>query len=188
MPAVVVGTEISAAELDREQPWSVTLRPPPDSRRLLAARSAWAILALASGDDRFAARVAVGLSRPEASRARARLQADGLIALLPLLAARAGRAWCTTSDPTALARLRSNGRLAFTVDLDAARCPQAYVRAADLPALVNDYALHSGADLGGHAILVRPVAEPWPLPDGQSVVPELVLALDRLELAAVRGT
>jgi hypothetical protein len=92
-----------------------------DSRRLLAARSAWAILALASGDDRFAARVAAGLSRPEVSRARARLEGEGLLALLPLLTARAGRAWCTTVAPTAVAQLRSDPRLVVSGDIEDAR-------------------------------------------------------------------
>src|ERR687883_485349 len=104
MPADLPGTEISTAGPARSfaegstsapDPWRAAPRPPTDLRRLLAPRSAWAILALVSGDARFAARVANGLDAPEASRARRRLEADGLIALLPLLAGRAGRAWCS---------------------------------------------------------------------------------------------
>jgi chromosome segregation and condensation protein ScpB len=182
--SAVRATEISVADIDVEMPWREALRPPTDSRRLLAARSAWAILALASGEPRFAARVAAGLSRPEASRARARLEAEGLMALLPLLAARAGRAWCTTTDVRALVRLRSDSRLAVTVDLEAAGVLHAYARAADLSALVDEYALHATAD---QAILLRPVAEPWPLLDRPAAVPQLVRALDLLELAMGRG-
>jgi Mu transposase, C-terminal len=83
----IVWPSSSAAFADARapEPWRAALRPPTDLRRLLAPRSAWAILALAAGDARFAARVADGLDAPEASRARARLEAHGLVAVLPLL-------------------------------------------------------------------------------------------------------
>lgn len=175
----VDGAETSAAE----QPWLAALRPPADSRRVLASRSAWAILALASGDARFAARVAAGLSKPEASRARARLKADGLISLLPLLSARAGRAWCTPSDPEAVTGLRHDARLLPTASLDEQPRLAAYVRSGDLPALVDDYGLHAGRDQDGGQVLLRTVAEPWPFPE-PARVPDLVQALDFLEFAA----
>src|SRR5260370_41178151 len=108
MPAV--GTEFSAAveaitspniaeaepalapRLDPE-PWRSTLQSPADLRRPLAPRSAWALLGLASGEPLFAARVAERLEGPVASRARARRKKDGLLQLLPLLAARPGVSW-----------------------------------------------------------------------------------------------
>lgn len=166
------------------QPWLAALQPPADSRRLLAPRSAWAILALASGNHRFAARIAAGLSAPEASRARARLKADGLIPLLPLVAARAGQAWYTLSDHDDLARCRSDARLAFTGGLSAGPAGlQAYVRAHDLPALVAEYGLQPGRDGADHSVLLRPVADPWPFPEAPAPVPDLVQALDLLEAA-----
>jgi len=165
-----------------EQPWRTALRPPADSRRVLAPRSAWAILALASGDARFAARVAAGLSKPEASRARARLRADGLISLLPLLSARAGRVSCTTSDPEAVSGLRQDIRLLPTASLHEQPQLEAYVRIGDLPALVDDYGLHAGRDQDGGQVLLRTVADPWPFPE-TARVPDLVQALDLLEFA-----
>ncbi|MBV9173139.1 MAG: SMC-Scp complex subunit ScpB [Chloroflexi bacterium] len=204
MPTELAAPEISATldgDLGGEEPWRDVLRPPADSRRLLAARSAWAVLALASGDDRLAARVADGLSRPEASRARARLEAEGLLQLLPLLMARAGRAWCVCSDAEAIVeQMRADPRLAFTGAVGDTAWPQAYVRAVDLPQLVDAYALDAHldqhADQAGdqhipsaafHEILLRPVAEPWPLPEAPAAVPDLVRALDVLELAVERA-
>ena len=172
------------SSLDSSQPWLAALQPPADSRRLLAPRSAWAILALASGDHRFTARIAAGLSAPEASRARARLKADGLIPLLPLVTARAGQAWYTLSDHDGLARCRSDARLAFTGGLSAGPAGlQAYVRAHDLPALVAEYGLQPGRDGTDHSVLLRPVADPWPFPEAPAPVPALVQALDLLEAA-----
>jgi hypothetical protein len=200
MPADLVGTEIVAtgrtapsprvaepadAPTLSGEPWRTVLRPRADLRRLLAPRSAWAILALASGDARFAARVADGLDAPEASRARRRLEADGLIALLPLLAGRAGCAWCSVADQAALARLLDDPRVLSSGDADdPARHLQGYIRASDLPALVDDHGLHTAPDSPGPMLLLRPLPDPWPFPDGAVAVPRLVGALDLLELAA----
>ncbi|MDQ6670938.1 MAG: hypothetical protein M3069_09345 [Chloroflexota bacterium] len=152
LPAV--GTEISAAveaiaspnivepalaPRVGPEPWRSALQPPADLRRLLAPRSAWAILGLASGEPAFAARVARGLDAPEASRARARLKKEGLIALLPLLSARAGRAWCSVADPAALGRLFDDRRVLASGDAEQPAELQAYVRASDLAALVDAY-------------------------------------------------
>ncbi len=147
----------ASADAHAPEPWRAALRPPTDSRRLLAPRSAWAMLALASGDARFAARVADGLDAPEASRARARLRADGLIAVLPLLYARAGRAWCATSSAADLARLFDDPRVLSTSHPSQL---QGYVRAAELAALVDEYALHAAPNLLGQSVLLRPVAIP----------------------------
>src|SRR5207253_7259015 len=125
------------------EPWRAALRPPADGRRLLAPRSAWAILALASGDARFAARVADSLDAPEASRARARLKDDGLIAVLPLLQARAGRAWCAASNASDLARLGDDPRVLSTGHRSQL---QGYVRGFELAALVDEYGLRAAQD------------------------------------------
>ena len=151
---------------------------------MLAPRSAWAILGLASGEPAFAARVARGLDAPEASRARARLQKDGLIALLPLLSARAGRAWCSVADPAALGRLFDDWRVLASGDAEQPAQLQAYVRACDLPALVDAYGLHAAPSRPPRTVLLRPVTDPWPFADGAALVPRLVHALDLLELAA----
>jgi chromosome segregation and condensation protein ScpB len=185
--------QIAAAELAGPAPvtalgtesWRTALQPPTDLRRLLAPRSAWAILALASGEPAFAARVAEGLDAPEASRARARLKNEGLIALLPLLSARAGRAWCSVSDETALARLVADPRvLAFGDGHPAAHNVQGYVPASDLPSLVDEHGLCAAQQGIGYTILLRPVVDPWPFPDMAVKPPTLIQALDLLELAA----
>src|SRR5260370_35507435 len=129
------------------EPWRTALQPRADLRRLLAPRSAWAILGLASGDASFAARVADGLDAPEASRARARLKKEGLIALLPLLAARAGRAWCSLSDPMALGRLRDDPRFLSSGGADGPAQLQADERAPDRPPPADEHRLHAAASL-----------------------------------------
>jgi hypothetical protein len=58
------------------------------------------------------------------------------------------------------------------------------VRAPDLPTLVDDHGLHTAPHAFGRTILLRPVPDPWPFPDGAVAVPRLVGALDLLELAA----
>jgi hypothetical protein len=142
------------------------------------------MLALASGDARFAAQVAAGQSAPEALRTRARLKHDGLIAVLPLLQARAGRAWCAVSDPVGVARLRADPRLVMTGTVGDPAVLQAYVRVQDLPALVDDYELHPAlpATPAAWRVHLRPVADPWPFPDSRSAAPELVQALDLLDV------
>src|SRR5438132_668979 len=54
----------------------------------LTPSSAWAILALASGDAAFRAHVAARLSDPDRSRAKARLVQHSLLELLPRLRGR----------------------------------------------------------------------------------------------------
>jgi chromosome segregation and condensation protein ScpB len=178
---VCPASSTASADAHPPEPWRAALRSPADTRRLLAPRSAWAILALAAGDARFAARVADGLDAPEASRARARLKADGLVAMLPLLQARAGRAWCATSNAADLARLFDDPRVLSTGHPAQL---QGYVRAGELAALVDEYALHAGPNQLGQNVLLRPVADPWPFADASSSAPTLVQALDLLEAAA----
>jgi hypothetical protein len=75
-PDVAADAEPAPAPRLNSEPWRSALQPSADLRRLLAPRSAWAILGLASGEPAFAARVARGLDAPEASRARARLKKE----------------------------------------------------------------------------------------------------------------
>src|ERR1700687_4058166 len=70
---------ISAASLARYQ----TEQRPPGAQ--LAPASAWAVLALASGDAAFRAHVASRLSDPDRSRARTRLAERGFPTLVPRL-------------------------------------------------------------------------------------------------------
>jgi chromosome segregation and condensation protein ScpB len=176
--------ELALAPSLGPEPWRSALQPPADLRRLLAPRSAWAILGLASGEPAFAARVAKGLDAPEASRAPAHLKQEGLIALLPLLSARAGRAWCSVADPAALGRLFDDRRVLASGAGQQPAQLQAYVRASDLPALVDAYGLHAAPSRLPRTVLLRPVTDPWPFADGAAAFPRLVHALDLLELAA----
>ena len=75
---------ISAASLVHYQ----AEQRPPGSQ--LAPASAWAVLALASGDAAFRAHVAGRLSDPDRSRAKTRLAERGFLTLLPRLHGRAG--------------------------------------------------------------------------------------------------
>jgi chromosome segregation and condensation protein ScpB len=61
---------------------------------------------------------------------------------------------------------------------------QGYVRASDLPAIVDAYGLHAAPGHLSRTILLRPVAHPWPFSDGAVEPPTVVQALDLLELAA----
>jgi len=74
---------ISLASLERRQAVAAPVGQP------LSHTSAWAILALASGDAAFRAHVAARLSDPERSRAKTRLMQHGLLDLLPRLRGRA---------------------------------------------------------------------------------------------------
>jgi hypothetical protein len=58
--------------------------------------------------------------------------------LLPLLHARAGRAWCATSDPAAVTVLRNDARLLATGSQRDNESLQAYLRLGDLSALLDD--------------------------------------------------
>ena len=111
------------------------------------------------------------------------LRKEALIALLPLLSARAGRAWCSLADPAALGRLFDDRRVLASGDAEPPAQLQGYVRTCDLPALVDVHGLHAAPSRLQQRILLRPVTDPWPFADG-AAVPRLVQALDLLEVAA----
>src|ERR1700738_4891499 len=96
---------ISAASLTRYQ----TEQRPPGAQ--LAPPSAWAVLALASGDASFRAHVASRLSDPDRSRARTRLAERGFPTLVPRLHLRAGARSFEASVAERLVDLLSAGRL-----------------------------------------------------------------------------
>jgi hypothetical protein len=74
---------VSLASLERR------LGMPPPVGQPLSPSSAWAVLALASGDAAFRDHVAARLSDPDRPRARTRLQQHSLLELLPRLCGRA---------------------------------------------------------------------------------------------------
>jgi hypothetical protein len=88
------------------------------------------------------------------------------------------------ADPAALSRLFDDRRVLGSGDADQPAQLQAYVRASDLPALVDAYGLHAAPSRPPRTVLLRPVTDPWPFADGAAAVPRLVHALDLLELAA----
>ena len=99
-----VGTQpvrITLDSLERRRNMAPTVGAP------LAALSAWAVLALGSGDAAFLKHVAGLLSDPDRSRARSRLHQQSLRALLPRLRNRAAerrlssaRSRCSSCWPT----------------------------------------------------------------------------------------
>jgi hypothetical protein len=85
------------------------------------------------------------------------------------------------ADPAALGRLFDDRRVLAS---DAAEQPaqlQAYLRASDLPALVDAHGLHAAPSRLPRTVLLWAVTDPLPFPDGAAAV--LRHALDLLELA-----
>jgi len=159
----------------------------PPVGALLAPLSAWALLALASGDAAFRGHVAGLLSDPDRSRARTRLRQPGLLALVPRLRDRAvARGFALA--PEALVDVAADGRLVLS-GVAAARALgwalpdgswplEAYILEADLVDLVQQYDLER--DPAGD-LLLRAVPDPWPFPPQLRLVPAVVAALDLLE-------
>jgi segregation and condensation protein B len=150
----------------------------------LSATSAWAVLALASGDGAFRSHVAARLSDPDRSRARARLLRHPLRELLPRLCGRAiARRFAVGAE--ALVDLLADPRVVLAGP-SAARAlgwplpdgewpVDAYVRERDLVEVVEGYALEP--DPSGE-VRLRSVPEPWPFPANVRVAPALVAAVD----------
>ncbi len=162
------------------------MSPPVGPR--LAPLSAWAILALASGDAPFLKQVAGLLSDPDRSRARSRLQRQGLIELLPRLRSRATLRGCVIraeplvdllADPRVVPSGSSAARLLGWQLPDDTWPVEAYVAEPQLAALVDQYALER--DDQAPELLLRTVPEPWPFPPHARVVPAIVAALDLAE-------
>jgi len=154
----------------------------------LAPLSAWAILALASGDAPFLKQVAGLLSDPDRSRARSRLQRLGLLALLPRLRGRAtARMFLVPAERLVelLADVRvvlggsSAARLLGWALPEGTWPVEAYVLETELVPLIEQYALEredQSADL-----VLRTVQDPWPFAAHVRVVPAVVAALDLAE-------
>jgi hypothetical protein len=150
----------------------------------MSSSSAWAALALASGDAAFRTHVASRLSDPDRSRARTRLSRHGLLDLLPRLRGRCTvRRFAIGAEPVVDflrdARLVLAGPTAARAlgwPLPEGTWPvDAYVPQAALVPIVEHYDLEP--DPAGD-LLLRSVPEPWPFPPHTRVVPELVAALD----------
>ena len=159
----------------------------------LAPLSAWAVLALTSGDAPFVRHVAGFLSDPDRSRARARLQQQRLLELLPRLRGRAvARRFVVQAemlvdllaDPRIVLAGTSAARV-LSWELPTGAWPvEAYIAETHLVALMDQYGLErddQSADL-----VLRSVQEPWPFPPQARVAPAVVAACDLAEAADVR--
>ncbi len=178
------GLRITAGSLVRR----LAANPPVGA--LLAPLSAWALLALASGDAAFRGHVAGLLSDPDRSRARTRLRQPGLRALAPRLRDRAVvRGFAV--GPEALVAIAADSRLVLS-GASAARALgwtlpegalplEAYVAEADLVDLVQQYDLER--DPAGDLVL-RSAPGAWPFPPHLRVVPAVLAALDLTETEA----
>jgi segregation and condensation protein B len=171
-------------------------RVPPVGAQL-APLSAWAVLALASGDGAFLKHVAGLLADPDRSRARSRLKERGMVDLVPRLRERATcRGFMIGPeqlvDLLADARLVLGGASAARIlewDLPQGSWPvEAYLPERQLADVVEHYALERDEQRPG--LLLRSTPEPWPFAPHARVVPALIAALDltesvHAELAAI---
>jgi len=160
----------------------------PPAGAQLAPLSAWAILALVSGDAPFLKQVAGLLSDPDRSRSRSRLQRLGLLSLLPRLRGRATtRMFFVPAERLVelLADVRvvlggsSAARLLGWALPEGTWPVDAYVLETELVPIVEQYALER-ADQSTD-LLLRTVQDPWPFPAHTRVVPAVVAALDLAE-------
>jgi len=152
----------------------------PEVGRPWRSASAWALLALANGED-------IAVSASERSRARLRLE-SGLARSVGRLSARAQRR-DFYAHPAVVRRLadssdvvRSGVSAASEYDLDvvASDLFEGYVRASVAPALIERFALEQGAERP--TVIMRVVEDDvWPFGDDQAVVPLPVVAVDLLE-------
>src|ERR1700674_372687 len=135
---------ITLDSLERRRNMAPTVGAP------LASLSAWAVLALGSGDAAFLKYVAGLLSDPDRSRARSRLQQQGLLELLPRLRNRATeRRFLVGAEPLldllADPRVVLGGASAARVlswELTHGSWPvEAYVAETHLVALIEKYGL-----------------------------------------------
>lgn len=166
----------------------------------LAPLSAWAVLALASGDGAFLKHVAGLLADPDRSRARSRLKERGPLELLPRFRERATcRGFVVgaeqlvdiLADPRLVMGGASAARLLEWPLPEGSWPVEAYVPEQRLADLIEQYALER--DEQHPDLLLRSNPEPWPFPPQARVVPGLIAALDlsesaRPELAAIGST
>jgi hypothetical protein len=164
----------------------------------LSPRNAWALIALASGDQTFSDRCLGLLERPEdISRTRARLSKLGLLDLAPRLRRRASA--LVLRLPTRLADQLEHDAGLVRTGISAARpygwtVPgaehawrlDAYVAASTVGALAQlaEQRAHWSDPLQGkelEAVLLRVIDGPWPFPPNYQLAPQPLAALDLLE-------
>jgi putative transcriptional regulator (Ypuh-like) len=176
--------QITLASVERR------LQSVPPVGAQLAPLSAWAVLALASGDAASTRHVAGLLGDPDRSRARTRLKERGLLELLPRLRERATcRGFVVgaeqlvdiLADPRLVLGGASAARLLEWQLPEGSRPVEAYVPEYQLADVVVRYALER--DEQHPDVLLRSTPEPWPFPPHARVVPALVSALDLSESA-----
>jgi len=165
--------------IEAEQPRQIENRGPEVGRPWRSA-SAWAVLALADGED-------PDLSAVERSRARKRL-AQGLDQVAGRLAARAKlcRFYAHPSvldrlvDAPAVVRGGISAAVEHGADLVARDGFEGYVRAGDVDALVFKFGLDEQA--GRPNVVLRVVDDAvWPFRPGQAAAGRAVVAVDLLE-------
>jgi excisionase family DNA binding protein len=177
---VIAGERVGRAwVIDADQVWSAKAQL-PEVGRPWNASSAWAVLALAGGED-------PDLDPIERSRARKRL-AQGLPAILGRLGARAQRRRFY-AHPGVLGRLGEapqvvRSGLSASVDHDADLVAgegfEGYVRSSALDVLVVKFALDGDAPRPNVLLRVVHDAE-WPFSQDQRVAPRAVVAVDLLD-------
>ncbi|MCP4305678.1 MAG: helix-turn-helix domain-containing protein [bacterium] len=154
-------------------------RGPPG--RPWRASSAWAVLAVADGDGS-------DLSPVDRSRARRRLAEKGLAGLVARLGARAEmRRFCGhpsvlehLAAETGVVRSGVSAAVNYSADILAADFLEAYVPAARIAALIDQYGLDPDAERPN--VVLRVVDESvWPFEPEMDVVPRPVVAVDLLE-------
>jgi hypothetical protein len=155
------GLAISSSSIERRVLYGAPVGQP------LSTSSAWAVLALASGDAAFRDHVAARLSDPDRSRARARLIEHTLVELLPRLRGRGNLHRFAVGDE-ALVDALSDARLvlagpsaarALSWELPDGSWPvEAYVREPALVDVVERY--EPDPDPSGD-LQLRSVPEPW---------------------------
>lgn len=177
---ILAGEQVGRAwVIDSEQLHRVALRRPPVGRPWSPA-SAWAVLALADGEEPERSPV-------ERSRARRRL-AGGLEGVAGRLAARSDPRWFY-SHPGLLNRLREAPKVVRAgvsasadqgVGLVVEGGFEGYVRAGEMDGIVERFGLDDQAARPN--VLLRVVDDAaWPFQPGQSAAGRAVVAVDLLE-------
>ena len=145
------------------------------------ASSAWAVLAIANGDD-------PDLSPVDRSRARQRLAERGLAGLVDRLSARAnvqhfyGHASVLSrlAEEPGVVRSGVSAAADYGADIVASEAFEAYVPEDQLADLVARYGLDAGAERPN--VVLRVVDDAlWPFAPEAKVAPRLVVAVDLLE-------
>ena len=158
-----------------------------DAGRPWSARSAWAVLGLASGDE-------FELTPVERSRARRRIAENGLAGLVDQLRSRAGRR-AFYAHPSALARVAKGGGVVrggvsasaeHATEVIAVESAEIYVRESQLSDLVDRYELDADAERPN--LVIRVVGdEDWPFDSNDDVAPWPVVAVDLLDASDERS-